>query len=378
MAPACWALFFPFGCYFLFISPATAHSNNMSRHLLLDDLSRVIVLADAFQTPGPFAEQENDYVRDTDDLTFMGQAGSPGLSSTDRITVTEGVPLRITVGVYDIDGMELPNVEVYLWHTDAAGVYSAVGEGRQELEDTFGQLWCRGVQTTDRTGEVSFTTILPGWYPGRAIHYHLRLKFPGETMFAATTQLYIADDDLENYQTVAPYSDNSSPVRPLNEDGIFNRIVDPRIQDLMTLKLEGSVEEGFTSTVQVGVVPPEGFSFAPTFSPTTATPTITTARPSTNEPTVSPITEPLAKPTDASLAEGAPRPSMPAVEENPPGMDGAIPPTVSPIDILLADATTTTESNAASDATRNRGISLPIISALFAAVMVPRILDIVT
>ena len=132
----------------------------------------VVLLADAVQTPGPFAEEDNDYVTDTNDLTAAGREGSPGIWGGDRTTVVNGVPLTLNITVYDVSnpslgGVELPNVEVFLWHTDAAGVYSAVGGNRQELENTAGQVWCRGSQSTNEEGVATFETILPGWYPGR-------------------------------------------------------------------------------------------------------------------------------------------------------------------------------------------------------------------
>ncbi len=81
----------------------------------------------------------------------------------------------------------VPGVDVYIWHTDAQGYYSGFGTrggadeqkpdapyagtpSSQQLENT--DRFCRGVQTTNTDGIVSFRTIFPGWYNGRDLHIH--------------------------------------------------------------------------------------------------------------------------------------------------------------------------------------------------------------
>ncbi|CAB9518259.1 protocatechuate 3,4-dioxygenase [Seminavis robusta] len=300
----------------VFVDVAVSHggSDKLARHLVIEDLSMVVVMADAEQTPGPFAEQDDDYVWTTNDLTAAGRAGAPGIGDQDRATVVNGIPMDMTVNVYNISdpttgGTFMENIQVFLWHTDAAGVYSAA-----DSEGTEGQVWCRGVQITDDRGQVRFRTILPGWYTGRAIHYHLRLRFMGATPFAATTQFYISDDDLEQYQTAEQYT-NTQPVTPLAEDGIFNRL-DAAVQDLLTLSMDGSVDTGFTTSISVGLLPaaysqfqgdgagsqntrpdgdgPAGEGVELTFE--TTGPTTTTISTTTDEPTPVVTTEPTATP----------------------------------------------------------------------------------
>jgi protocatechuate 3,4-dioxygenase beta subunit len=218
----------------------------------------VVLMGEVEQTQGPFAEQEDDYVWTSNDLTLAGKVGAPGIVGEDRVSVVQGVPLDLTLTVYDMTtGMEQSNVQVFLWHTDASGMYSAVDDPNESTEvlQMAGQVWCRGVQTTNATGQVSFRTILPGWYQGRAIHYHVRLRFPGTKFFAATSQLYLGNSDLALFQTREPYASNRQPITLLEDDGIFARF-DETIQDLLTLKLQGSVDTGgFTSSLQLGLLP---------------------------------------------------------------------------------------------------------------------------
>lgn len=65
---------------------------------------------------------------------------------------------------------------VDLWHCDAAGVY-----------DNDGFRW-RGHVFTDASGRYRFETIVPGEYPGRTRHFHVKVQAPGRSVL--TTQLY--------------------------------------------------------------------------------------------------------------------------------------------------------------------------------------------
>jgi protocatechuate 3,4-dioxygenase beta subunit len=69
---------------------------------------------------------------------------------------------------------------VDLWHADAAGTYDNVG------------FRLRGHQFTDSDGRFLFDTIIPGLYPGRTRHFHLKIQAPGERVL--TTQLYFPDE----------------------------------------------------------------------------------------------------------------------------------------------------------------------------------------
>jgi protocatechuate 3,4-dioxygenase beta subunit len=56
---------------------------------------------------------------------------------------------------------------------DATGRYSDV---RDPGYDTEGQLFLRGYQTANVSGEARFVTICPGWFPGRAVHIHFKVR----------------------------------------------------------------------------------------------------------------------------------------------------------------------------------------------------------
>ena len=62
------------------------------------------------------------------------------------------------------------------WHADDAGEYDNVGYR------------LRGHQFTDAEGRYRLETIVPGLYPGRTRHYHLKIQPPGGRIL--TTQLF--------------------------------------------------------------------------------------------------------------------------------------------------------------------------------------------
>jgi protocatechuate 3,4-dioxygenase beta subunit len=88
-------------------------------------------------------------------------------------SVEAGVPLRLTINVYDVanDCAPVQGAAVDIWHANARGVYSDVSQN-----GTVGQKWLRGYQNTDANGSVQFLTVYPGWYSGRAIHVHFKIR----------------------------------------------------------------------------------------------------------------------------------------------------------------------------------------------------------
>lgn len=84
-----------------------------------------------------------------------------------------GAALQLTLRVYQIGSSCIPLVGAFvdIWHCDAGGLYSDVAQ-----EGTAGQTFLRGYQVTDSNGIVNFTTIYPGWYSGRAVHIHFKIR----------------------------------------------------------------------------------------------------------------------------------------------------------------------------------------------------------
>lgn len=104
---------------------------------------------------------------------------------------------------------------VDLWHCDALGVYSDVGSAS-------GQKFLRGFQTTDASGTAKFMTIYPGWYPGRAVHLHFKIRPTSSSEF--TSQLFFDDALSTQVFAQAPYAQKGTQgMTPNTSDSIFRQ-----------------------------------------------------------------------------------------------------------------------------------------------------------
>ncbi len=99
-----------------------------------------------------------------------------------------GVALNFTIRINgDVNCGVMSGVRVDVWHCNAHGFYShyATGgtnnghSGSNTPSNNANLIYCRGTQLTDSNGEVNFTTIFPGWYPGRTCHIHFAVYTGG-------------------------------------------------------------------------------------------------------------------------------------------------------------------------------------------------------
>ncbi len=134
-----------------------------------------------------------------------------------------GMPFELTFNVSKLGAgscAPLAGAVVDVWHCDAAGVYSGVADAT--FGNTVGQKFLRGVQTTDRNGRAAFTTIFPGWYGGRAVHVHFKIRTnaaPGAYEF--TSQLYFDESLTDTIHAQPPYAAKGRRDTPNSADGIF-------------------------------------------------------------------------------------------------------------------------------------------------------------
>ncbi|WP_158879398.1 twin-arginine translocation pathway signal protein [Amycolatopsis anabasis] len=96
----------------------------------------------------------------------------------------------------------LPNAMVDLWQCDAFGVYSDIPS-----QGSSGRKFLRGYQLTNPEGKAQFVTILPGWYQGRTIHIHIKIRTTGTNgrPYEFTSQLYFTDQFNAAYLRTEPY-----------------------------------------------------------------------------------------------------------------------------------------------------------------------------
>lgn len=133
------------------------------------------------QTAGPF------YTPDTPERTSFLEEG------------VTGTKLVLTGRVLTPNCQPLAGAILDFWHADDNGQYDNVGYR------------LRGHQFTDAKGNYRLETIVPGQYPGRTRHIHVRVQ--GQNTPLLTTQLYF-------------------PNEPANQtDGIFHPALLMDVQD---------------------------------------------------------------------------------------------------------------------------------------------------
>jgi protocatechuate 3,4-dioxygenase beta subunit len=165
--------------------------------------------------------------------------------------VKDGTPLDLTLVVSALRAgscVPLAGAHVDVWHCDAAGVYSGVEDPGF---NTVGQSFLRGYQLTDDAGEARFRTIYPGWYAGRAVHIHFKIRTdPGAQRGREfTSQLYFDDALTTRVHSRMPYAAKRGRERRDRnaDDRIFARGGD---QLLLAPKASG---DGYAARFEVGL-----------------------------------------------------------------------------------------------------------------------------
>ncbi len=118
------------------------------------------------QTEGPY------YKANPPARANLVEAGSAGTS-------TLGTRFLLTGVVYGTDCQPIPGARVDFWQADASGAY----------DNTTYRF--RGYQLTDASGAYRLETVIPGEYPGRTEHIHVKITPPGGSTL--TSQLYFPD-----------------------------------------------------------------------------------------------------------------------------------------------------------------------------------------
>ncbi|MFC8678725.1 intradiol ring-cleavage dioxygenase [Streptomyces griseorubiginosus] len=164
----------------------------------------------------------------------------------------EGVPLTLTLTVVDAAsgcGTPRKGAAVYVWHCDREGGYSLYTEGLT------GENYLRGVQETDEQGQVTFTSVFPGCYPGRWPHVHFEVygslrDAVSATAITSTSQLAFPEDVCDAVYATEGYGPSAPNLRRLSleTDSVFR---DGHDRQLATV--EGSVAKGYTASLTVAV-----------------------------------------------------------------------------------------------------------------------------
>jgi protocatechuate 3,4-dioxygenase beta subunit len=116
--------------------------------------------------------------------------------------------------------LPLAGAMVDVWHCDALGVYSNVADPGF---DTSGQKFLRGFQLTDADGLARFQTIYPGWYQGRTVHIHFKIRTAAgdSAAYDFTSQLFFDDALSDSVFSREPYLAKGERGIRNADDGIY-------------------------------------------------------------------------------------------------------------------------------------------------------------
>jgi len=136
--------------------------------------------------------------------------------------VSTGFPMVLGISVSRIaNGAITPLSGAYvdIWHCNASGVYSDV-----QANSTVGMKFLRGYQITNTHGNARFLTVYPGWYSGRTVHIHFKVRlFNGNSSsFEFTSQLYFDESITNLVYATSPYSQRPNRDTTNARDGIYS------------------------------------------------------------------------------------------------------------------------------------------------------------
>jgi hypothetical protein len=117
--------------------------------------------------------------------------------------------------------------------------------------DTSDQKWLRGYQITDESGVAEFITIYPGWYSGRTVHIHFKIRTDpdSEEGYEFTSQFFFDEALTDIVYAQEPYAEKGQRDTLNESDSIYQGS-----EGLLTLDVvEMEDEEGYTATFGIGL-----------------------------------------------------------------------------------------------------------------------------
>lgn len=190
---------------------------------------------------GPDVLEQSGIVRSDLRSSFGGATGT-----------AEGVPMTLELTMLDMakDNAPFSGVAVYVWHCDRDGKYSMYTAGVEN------ENYLRGVQVSDDTGLVRFTSIMPACYSGRWPHIHFEVYPDQSSITDATTAIATSQVAIPEGVCAAVFSEtgyeqsvtNLSRVS-LSSDNVFGD--DGGVTQLATVT--GDTTAGYTVALTVPV-----------------------------------------------------------------------------------------------------------------------------
>lgn len=155
-------------------------------------------------------------------------------------SISDGTQFNLKFNVSQVGAngcVPLSNAQVDIWHCDAYGVYS-------DVQNAVGKTFLRGYQMTDANGVAKFTTVYPGWYQGRAVHIHFKIRYDNQKF---TSQLFFDDIFTDQVYLQDPYVKKGERTVRNNGDNIYQNGGN---QLVLNVTPDGA---GYTATFDIGM-----------------------------------------------------------------------------------------------------------------------------
>lgn len=162
-----------------------------------------------------------------------------------------GIPLTLRFVIRDVSGScsNVKGAAVYAWHCTRSGAYSLYSSGITN------QNYLRGIQASDSTGGVEFTTIFPGCYSGRWPHVHFEVfpslaKATSLSNRIAVSQMALPEAICRQVYATSGYSSSLTNLNKITlaTDNVFKDGATHQIA-----AVTGNVTDGYVATLAVGI-----------------------------------------------------------------------------------------------------------------------------
>jgi protocatechuate 3,4-dioxygenase beta subunit len=215
-------------------SPASASSTTTSsaNTASSSSISSANCVVTPEETAGPYPDR-------------TGMINQPAFFRQDITEGRTGLPLTLSLTLVNAAKgcAALASAAVEIWQCDASGNYS---EYAQPGYNGVGQTFLRGLQTADASGRVTFRTIYPGWYQGRATHIHIQVFVNGSAV--KTTQIAFPEDVTASVYGTGVYASKGQNTTSNTGDMVF---ADGTQYEMASLS--GDSSSGYAASLTIGV-----------------------------------------------------------------------------------------------------------------------------
>lgn len=175
--------------------------------------------------------------------------GSPIVRNSIAESIS-GVPLALTLSLQNVNNScaTLSGYYIYVWHCTPDGEYSAYTGSTNGGTHSRTETYCRGIAQTDSNGNVTFSSVYPGWYSGRAVHIHCEVYSSLSASSPVKITQFCFPMSVNNVVQASSGYPGTSGLMANSSDGMFS---DGTTTEMLTVT--GSVASGYSASLTLRV-----------------------------------------------------------------------------------------------------------------------------